>query len=761
MAERKISFSLDLTTDQAKRAIDEFNQQLQKAAQGASAPAAEWNKVGAAISDSFKKALQDVKQLQTQIQDEMRKGASGIMQPGSANSMSSKLVEGLKEMIKAEHETVKGAIKTAETELSKNREEYSKMVKDLETRKLDPDMARQMASKQDRIAQLESELKTKTQATQVLSSALQAQAPTAQDVLAQLQGGGAGKPPGPPGLPPPAPTPKTPDPFKFGGKAGALMQLIANGGDLTSLLSSGGMLSVLSAEGGRGGAMIGTVLMTADRLIKGMQNNPATAAAAERQFVTGGATEVTASLMARQVMQASPTGAFGRAMRAGKDITGFQGGLGFVDALDQLQFFARSGFDREAAGNYIREKLLQEQSPFTQMQERAFQGGIDRGQALQGVERMFGMDRTQRVAASLQGMGIPLERMGPGMAMMAEFMGRLPGAAPGVASVTDMNLINMQNRFGLSDSAMRQVFRASAANSGAGGMIQGLMGMAGLGTAGTDIATGRVMGAGAEYAAGFDAAAVPGAMGVFTRGFAGVAGQLPGLAPAEQARYSNQVTNQRLQELNNPESLANRTAMGSLARLGITDPVEARIIMSMGLDQSRTVDVISKMTGRNADDVRSTISEGQKSLTRLQGSRFGGGRLDKVMGENFTFNALRAGTARDLDAVRAQGGVNPADLVSGGATAEQIQAGRAKATGRQDTTVDLMQESNAQIAGALAKLTGVIEKGAMKVRIVEGAEKIMQQDAQTEARRAADAGKVPNVGEPRTNQAQRGSTRSR
>lgn len=749
MAEKRITFTLDLTTDQAKRAIDEFTQQLSKAAQQASAPAAEWNKIGAAISDSFKKALQDVKQLQQQIQDEMKKGVSGIMQPGSPNSMSGKLVDGLKDMIKSEHETIKTAIKTTEQELSKNRDEYSKLVKDLDSKKLDPQMARDMAEKQNQISRLESDLRAKEQAAAVMQTALQKGAPTAAEVLQQLTqpGGGGTPPPTPPG---PRPGPGGGDAFSFAGKAGALAQLIAGGGDLTSLISGGGMLSILTALGGMGGGLVGTTILTADKLFKGFQNRAASAAATERQFMTGGATEVTADLMARMFMQSNPTGAFGTAMAAGKDVTGFQGGLGFTDALDQLQFWARHGFNRDAAGNYIREKLFQEQGAFTDMMGRGFQGGFDRGNALRGVERMFGMDRTQRVAASFQGMGVPLERMAPGMMLMSEMMGRLPGGAPNVVSAGDMALLNFQNRFGLSDDAYRQVVRAQAQNPAAMNMIQGMMGAAGLGTPATDIATGRVMAAGAEYAARFDAAAAPGAMGVFMQGFQGVSAALPGLSPAEQSRYSNQVVNQRLAELNNPESLSNRTAMGTLGRLGITDPVEARVIMSMGLESDRAAETIAKITNRPVEEVKRELSSDQGRLRELQGARFGGNRLNAAMNDpNFTFNALRAGTARDLDAVRAQGGFEQSGLLKGGPGAGAIAAGRDRATGREETTVDLMQEQNAMIAGSLAKLTGVIEGGAMKVKIVEGGERIRQQDAETAAKQKADT--IKDVDSTRTN----------
>jgi hypothetical protein len=743
MADKRITFSLDLSTDQAKRAIDDFTSQLARSAQDASAPLQAWNKIGEAISDSFRKALQDVKGLQEQIREEMRRGASSILQPGSQNSLSGKLVDGLKEMIKSEHETVKTAIRSTEQELAKNRDEYAKMVRDLGSKTLDQQMASDMNAKQQQINQLQGQLQTKTQAAQVLSTALSSGSPQATQILQQLAGGGAAPPPPPP--PAGGGGAAGADPFQFAGKAGALLNLIAGQGNLTSLISGGGLMSLLSAAGGTGGAVVGTTLFTADALIKGSFNQAATEAALTRQFATGGASSVTAGLLARQAMKAAPTGAFGRA-QAGE-------GLGFIDFLDQMRVFVQSGFSSDAAGSYIREKLLQEQmGGFGVGQERAFQGAIDRRQALHGVERMFGMGASGRAGAMMAG-GIPLDRLGPGMAMMAEFMGRMPQGQGRFFSASDAALINFQNRFGLSDDAARQVFRASAANSGAAGLIQGMMGAAGLGTPGTDIATGRVMGAGAGFAASFDAAAAPGAMGTFMQGFSAVSGALPGLSSAEQSRYSNAVTGQRLQELNNPESLANRTAMGTLARLGITDPVEARVIMSMGLEQGRTVELISKMTGRSADDVRSSISGGQRGLEGLQRARFGGGKLDQLMGEGFTFNALRAGTGRDVDAVRAQGAFNVSDMTAGGPSAAQIEVGRGVATGRQDTTVDVMNETNARIAGSLALISGVVDGNALRVKIVEGGREVQRSDAENEARRKAEAAArgISTVSEPRTN----------
>lgn len=732
--DKRITFSLDLTTDQARRAVDEFVSQLNKSAQGASSSVSEWNKVGSAISDSFKRALQDVRQLQEQIREEMKKGAAGIMQPGSPASISGKLSDGLKDLIRSEHEAVKAAIRTTEQELQKNRDEYAAMVKQLDQKKLDPEIARQMAGQQDKIRSLEQELVGREQASQVLQNALRSKSPQAGDIIGAM----GGNPPAPAG---------PPDPFKFAGKAGAFAQLIAGGGDLTTLMSGGGAMSVLTALGGGGGAAMGTVLLTADRLIKGMQNRAAAEVLMGRQFATGGAMSVTADLLTREAIKGMPTGAYATAMSAGTDITGFQSGLGFVDSLDQLRVFVQSGFSRSAANNYTREKLLQEQmGAFGPYQEQAFTNAIARGQMFNPVERMFGMDSTQRTMSMLQGMGIPLERARPAVTMMAELMGRLPGF-PG-----DRQLINAQNRFNLSDDALRQVIRAQAGDPSAMATITGMMGMSGLGTATTDIATGRVMQAGAEYAGRFDAAAVPGAMSVFTRGFEAVSGAFvgPGMpSTAEQARYSNQVTTQRLSELNNPESLSNITAMGTLARLGITDPVEARIIMSMGLDNPRTVDAISRMTGKTPEQIRGAMSASQGQLETQQRRRFGGGRLDEVMGRDFTFNALRAGTGRDTDMVRAQGAFNLSTLLGGGPPSEaQLEAGRGRATGRADTTADTVAETNARIAANLDVLTKVFDGEGLKVKIISAGGKVTDEAQRSAVERAVDNARanVPSVG---------------
>lgn len=74
MADKKISFSLDLSTDQAKRAIEDFQKQLGMTSQSLSSGMSDINRFSTALSDSFTKALNDAKILQDRIREDMKRG---------------------------------------------------------------------------------------------------------------------------------------------------------------------------------------------------------------------------------------------------------------------------------------------------------------------------------------------------------------------------------------------------------------------------------------------------------------------------------------------------------------------------------------------------------------------------------------------------------------------------------------------------------------------------------------------------------------
>ncbi|NJL26271.1 MAG: hypothetical protein HC902_14715 [Calothrix sp. SM1_5_4] len=180
--------------------------------------------------------------------------------------------------------------------------------------------------------------------------------------------------------------------------------------------------------------------------------------------------------------------------------------------------------------------------------------------------------------------------------------------------------------------------------------------------------------------------------------------------------------------------------------------------MSMGINNERTHQIIANMTGKSVEEVRAWRSLARSgAMDKQENQRFATPRLSKAVKDVTGRDVSGPGMLKaarglgDIDAAAAQSAFGNDQLV--GPTRAQIEGFVGPTQGgRASTTTDTIKEEEAKRAGSLDILTQVIENGALKVRIVEGAQ--VQRESDKTNQRTFDADKA--VVGPRGSRGSRG-----
>lgn len=716
MADKKISFSLNLTTDQAKAAIDDFQKQLNQAAQSFNSGTSEFNKIGMNVSDGFKRALQDIKYFQDKIKDEMKQGVGSIFQPGSRDSFSGKIADGLKDLIKAEYENVKTALAKTNEELSKARKDLEGYIQQTKGQALDTAAMRERTEK---VVQLESRAQQETRTLQVVDAVRKSGETNAGAILAQLQGGGAG---GPPAAPPGA---------AAGGAAGggfnfgmaARIGGAITGGNLAPLFQESNILRMMGLAGGVP-ATVATVVSSSREALNALYNREAREAVAYRQYASGGSFEFDQNVIARQIAKDAALGEYGAAVR--RDMRGNLGerllatGEGFSSLLNRTKNIFGFGMDPDAFAAQLLEEKLQRAMPLTQGFAQAYSLAGRRSADMYNIERVMGTYEMNALLTDLGNVGIPAERARKGLGLATRYGGRV------TAGLGGQMFLNLENRMGISDALYEQAARAGGALGAVGDVgraVTGMFEMYGFGGAGAFDARGVLSDPMAQYVSQFGAreGIMEGAK--FIQGAQAVQGAT-GLGFTESAKIGAQITAQRLATINNPESLQGQIVMGELAKLGITNRLEAAYAMSLGVGSRQFNEFVANYAKKRnpnvkltAQDVASQVGQGLGKLGQAQGRMLGGSELFlETLKEQFPGRTITA------EGVVSTGTLKNIDLVSGASavTAESVAgltpsmkeaidvAGPGTGQGRKQTIRDTQAEAGAKVESALMENTGIL-----------------------------------------------------
>jgi hypothetical protein len=734
MADKRITVSLDMLTDDAKKALDSFLQQVVKSTSTVNNSMGDFGKFGTNVTDSFKRSVNEIIGLQKQLQDAMKSTGRTLFEPQSRESSMNALNEGLKKIVQDKLDGIKREIsiaRDADKEASRMLAEYVAGVG--------------AGAPMDEITNDEirkaSERKTET------SRHLE----RLENEARRIDPANGG--PGPGG--------KEGDALKTLNTLAVAGQLLASGGDLTKMIGSlqtiPTLLGALLGKGGNIAGMVATAAYaTGGTLQMANFNQYGTAAAAARQYGTGGDLGITSQFFTRQAMKRDPTGAYAQFM---------QGNLPLSSIPGMAYNWATTG-DRNTAWVMEANKLLEQQmGSYGPEFQQSFSHAQESGNAMYGVERMFGTNATQRARSGLEAMGIPLDRIAAGGSLLARYSGRLPGAA-------DAALINAQNRFGLGDMATQELFRANARDPQALNNLRGMMGFAGLGTPQTDMATGMVSEAAAQYGGQFDVGASQQAQMTFFAGFqrtnAALGGPTSALSPTEISRYSNVATGNQLGVLSTPGNLEDITQRAALNSMGITDPIAISLILSMPPNDPRRYQAIQAATkGKVGSKQAQSISGAYLSRLRTQQNALGGdqakavlgfagGEASKIAGHPVDIDLMGAlqtpGMLRDVSAAAAASAATPSAITAAaGLTPSAGLApgggGGGLPPGRQDTLADLVKEQNAVIASFADTVTHMFDR-TLNVRVVEMTTAAKNDMASAGAKRTEDI-RVQNAPAPK------------
>lgn len=205
---------------------------------------------------------------------------------------------------------------------------------------------------------------------------------------------------------------------------------------------------------------------------------------------------------------------------------------------------------------------------------------------------------------------------------------------------------------------------------------------------------------------------------------------------SEVARIAGQVAGTRIREMDDPASLANAVGRSALIELGITDPMVQLQLVRMGLHNESTMSVIARMTGKGIGKIRATISGKQDALQKARENMFNEGAQRQTFTKALESESGVSGITfmgslydpKDPNKAAAFSQYTTASLfkapflgTTGEAKISDIAALAAGATGRDETTKDIKDASNARIYSQLLTMTDILSTGTLKVRI-EGAE---------------------------------------